>query len=366
MLKLLDEGADVKLKDPVGNSCLHYAVVCGNYESIRHLVMYGADLEQENIRNGYKPIHLCLSENKEKCLEELLKHGAQVNAVDSSKNTLLHLVLKFTPKDLDFIEKLLNYGFDPNITNITGNNCLHIIAASRSCTATESLLLAKKFIKKGVDIDHVNNATGETPLQMASRTGKIHLVDLLLREGAAMDVRSHLGFTAFERLFFGNRPKIDIVAIFIKHIALKKHRGETVQDSVSQKIASDAILRAIYRSYDEDLNRLKSIEIVETHWVTLHHILCRKKSDVINYLRSTSVRDNILSQEVSTIYRKEIWHKVSELVKIVIFQEVSCRVVDEVLDGRLPYLCVEQISKYLSENEVKELYSLLLKSENID
>ncbi|XP_044760550.1 E3 ubiquitin-protein ligase HACE1-like isoform X2 [Coccinella septempunctata] len=365
MLKLLKKGADMKLTDRTGYNCLHHVVVCGHYRLIKHLVEYGADLEQECHLYGYKPIHLCIyTTNKEECLKELLKYGAKPDAVDRLNNTLLHLMVKFRPQEVSFIETLLNYGLNPNATNIKGNTCLHIIAASRSCPAKVALYLARKFLERGGDIDHVNKSTGETSLQIASRKGKKYLVELLLREGAAMDVRSHIGFTAFEGLFLGNRPMTDIITIFIKHIALKKHCGEMVEDSVFQRIASDVNLQIIYRDYDEDLNRLKSTEIIETHWVTLYHILCGKKSEVNNYLSSASVRDNIFSQEVSTVYWKEIRHKFSKTMKMLKLQEQACEFLDAVLDGRLPSLCVQHISKYLSKKDVEALAASLMNKYN--
>ncbi|XP_044759333.1 ankyrin repeat and protein kinase domain-containing protein 1-like [Coccinella septempunctata] len=367
MLKLLEEGADVKCTDVIGYACLHHAVLCGHYKLIKHLVMYGADIEKEGNFYGYKPIHLCVyPANKDKCLEELLKYGAQLDAVDCLQNTLLHLVVKFRPQDMNFIEKLLDYGLGPNATNIIGNNCLHIIAASRTCSIEKVLFLARKLIHRGVDIDRKNTSIGETPLQIASRTGKTVLVDLLLREGAAIDVRSNIGLTAFEQLFVENHPMTAIITTFIKHIALRKHRGENVEDSIFRKIASDVKLQIIYRYYDEDLEYLKSINIVETHWVTLHHILCCEKSEVINYLRNASVRNNIFSQEVSTFYWNEIRHKFSKIIKIVKFQEEACRVLNIVFDSGIPYLCLKQICKYLSEEDVKKLSTLLLRENTID
>ncbi|XP_044746469.1 poly [ADP-ribose] polymerase tankyrase-1-like [Coccinella septempunctata] len=360
MRKFLEMGASVHGIDKRGYTCLHQAVLCGKYTLIKHLVEYGANVEQNSFFPMHKPIHLCARvDYEEDCLKELLKCGAQPNAVDFLKNTLLHVVLMYAPYKRRYIQKLVTkYGMDPKATNIRGDNALHIIVGAAACTPRDILFLAKIFMKRGVDINSVN-IFGETPLHVASRNGHPSVVDFLLREGAAMGIRSNTGWTAFELLVAEDYRMMDPIVIFLKHFALKKRCGETLEDSVSQIITSDVKFQKIYRKFENDLNRLQSTQIVETHRVTVHDILCCKKSEVVIYLRSACVRDNIVANKDSTFFWREIRHRFSKIMKIIRLEEESCRLIHQISYGRLPYPCLEHISKYLSERDVKVLSSSL-------
>ncbi|XP_044759601.1 ankyrin repeat domain-containing protein 17-like [Coccinella septempunctata] len=360
MRELLEMGANMKWTDRMGFNYIHQVVFTGHYTMIKYLVEFGVDIKHQARFRWFQPIHFCsVFPNKEKGLKELLKYGAQLDAVDYLGYTLLHFLVKKWPhRDLRYIQKLLDYGFDPNATSKGGISCLQIIAASDLCTPKQVLSLARMFIKRGVDINNVTTHNQQTSLHMACSTEKTSLVDLLLREGA-IDTRCKIGSTAFGQLFNGNYPKMDIIVIFIKHFALKKRRGETVEATVSNEIAHNVYLQKIYRKYEEDLNRLQSIKIVESHRVTLHDVLCCKISEVVEYLSSASVRDNIFPLKVSTFFSREIRHRYRKTMEIIEFEEESCRVIHEISHGKLPYSCLRQISKYLSERDVKELPAFL-------
>jgi ankyrin repeat protein len=56
----------------------------------------------------------------------LLDHGADINAVDSSGNTVLHAAFeKLCRENYDYIKMLLDHGADINAVNNSGKTVLH-------------------------------------------------------------------------------------------------------------------------------------------------------------------------------------------------------------------------------------------------
>lgn len=74
---LLDNGANVNLQDVIGNTALHYAVLIGNYKTVKLLIAYGADLNMANTW-GYYPMDIINNKNN-KIYKLLSRHGAILN-----------------------------------------------------------------------------------------------------------------------------------------------------------------------------------------------------------------------------------------------------------------------------------------------
>jgi len=83
----------------------------------------------------------------------------------------------------DGIREALSAGADPNASDTEGNTALHHLAQAGRVRATEELLRAKAA-------PDATNARGVTPLMAASKSGWHELVDVLLKAGADIRIRS--------------------------------------------------------------------------------------------------------------------------------------------------------------------------------
>ena len=162
---LIGAGANVNAVDEEKDTPLHYAVHIGNSEIVKALIKAGADPDPENSRQTtplmiavvkddvpmmqllvtsgaavkasksskvYSALHAAASHaNNAETLKQLIKSGANVNAIDEAANTPLHYaVLRAISKNADTnkvmecISILLAAGADPTIKNDQGMTAL--------------------------------------------------------------------------------------------------------------------------------------------------------------------------------------------------------------------------------------------------
>lgn len=143
---LLKAGADPTILDRYGNSVLHLAVQSGDVKMLQVLL--------ENIFSGYKnllnmpdynglyPVHWAVKVKSEKCLEELVRSGADVNAAErKSGRSPLHIAVEMDNLNMaiSLVKKL---GADVNAQTFGGNTPLHLAASLGSPVLTRMLINA--------------------------------------------------------------------------------------------------------------------------------------------------------------------------------------------------------------------------------
>jgi ankyrin repeat protein len=122
-------GADVNQKDYYGQRTpLHYACMYGHNECILTLINGGADI---NLRNdiGQTPLHTASLYGRNGCIITLLNGGADINAKDILENTPLHVAS--IERNNECILTLLNEGADFNIKDNIGRTALDITTTSK-------------------------------------------------------------------------------------------------------------------------------------------------------------------------------------------------------------------------------------------
>jgi ankyrin repeat protein len=122
-------------------------------------------------------------------LRLFLEHGAQVNAKDSSGNTVLHKLVKLS--NVESVKFLVEKGADVNARNNDGQTPL-FFAAKTACPSDVSFL-----IEKGCDVNLVDKS-GNTALHIASDANSRETVDLLMRSGADPTIKNAEGKSANE------------------------------------------------------------------------------------------------------------------------------------------------------------------------
>ena len=107
-------------------------------------------------------------------MELLFKHGARVPDVTKWG-------ISYYFRHPDIARMMMERGMNPNHMNWHRTTLLHDVAASGY------LDRARLLLGYGADIDPVDEEYRSTPLGLAARAGRVEMVELLLREGAAPD-----------------------------------------------------------------------------------------------------------------------------------------------------------------------------------
>jgi len=165
---LLDEGANLGIRDENGKPVLMIAIANDDASMVRLLLEKGADLEATD-EEGCSPLYL---------------------AVQSSNIGMVELILKFGP-DVE------------TLNSKTGKTAFHQAIEDGNQTIAELLL------DNRADID-TKRPNGQTPLHTAVNSGKLDLVNFLLSHGASKKIRMEDGKTV-EDIAEGDNAMIQLL-----------------------------------------------------------------------------------------------------------------------------------------------------------
>lgn len=165
-----------------GETPLHIAAHTGANKVAEVLLLSGADVNAKR-NDGQTPLHIAVRNSPNWAVSKptctyidgrpvrmnvaalLLQHGADVDSVDEHSRTSLHIATQW---DFDKVAALLlKYGAD-----IEAGMPLHTAAAFGAKNV--ALLL----VKNGADL-RAKNVAGETPLDVAMKFGRGHLLNIL-------------------------------------------------------------------------------------------------------------------------------------------------------------------------------------------
>ena len=132
-------------------------------------------------------LHFAAQKGDAAATEQLLKQGAQVDALTKAGATPLHVASE--QGKVDVALELLKFGANVNAKTDLGLTPLSFTAEQGT---TE---VARHLIASGADV-HAPTATGHTPLHIAAQTGHLEVTTLLLDSHADIKARTHLGHTA--------------------------------------------------------------------------------------------------------------------------------------------------------------------------
>src|SRR6266404_566987 len=178
---LLEQQADVNVQDDEGASPLHRAAMSGFREACRLLLMHGANAESQDFVEG-TPLHTASWNGHCDIVEELCVHGANANARDNQLWTPLHLASM--QGHLEIVKSLVCRR-SAGITNTNEDGETPLDVASRF----GRLEIARFLVEQGAD-SMTKDKDGQTLLHSASRHGDTGFVEALLKTGMDVDVRS--------------------------------------------------------------------------------------------------------------------------------------------------------------------------------
>jgi ankyrin repeat protein/ribosomal protein L40E len=189
---LVENGANVNVKDLMGFTPLHSAILGNHLAIVKFLIENGADVNAkvENCLtkwNWCTSLHLAAFAGDPNIIRFLIDRGADLNAKDGAGLTPLHIAARYGHPSV--VELLIHHGADVNAKSNTGSTPLHEaiegLASAREPQALDKYLnVAKLLIDHGGDVNAKEGLLGWTPLHCAAKWGFDDLVKLLLESGA--------------------------------------------------------------------------------------------------------------------------------------------------------------------------------------
>ena len=172
---LMDRGAAISATDRSGWTPLHEACFRGRLEIARLLVDRGADVRCANAC-GNTPLHLACCTGRVSTALFLVERGADVSAANQQLITPLHFACRGYA---EAAKMLIEHGANIHAETMDGETPLH----DACCVGEDTDAIAQALLAAGARVSK-KNAFGTTPLDMAIRSRKRQVVELLSALGA--------------------------------------------------------------------------------------------------------------------------------------------------------------------------------------
>lgn len=188
---LLKSYINVNIKDNVGNTAFHYAVINNRLGYLKVLLQQAG--ANPSIKNnlGQSPLYLaCLYGREQMVLLFLESMVLDLNETDINDETIFMALIR--SRNIDLIEKLGGYQHLLEKKNTFGQTPLAIAVKQNSLKVVEFLLSKNVFVNTK---DNFN----ETPLFSSFINENKEITSLLLQKGAILDMKDKLSETIFDK-----------------------------------------------------------------------------------------------------------------------------------------------------------------------
>jgi ankyrin repeat protein len=195
---LLSRGAEVNAKGLLGYTALHQAAKYGFQAVIETLLANHADVNAPD-NNGDTPLFLAAANGKLKNVQLLLDAGANPNLKDSEAQTALNYAIRGTP---EIMQALLAAGANPNTQDSMGRTPLtYAMLPYSPAMQPASLEVVKTLLAAKAD---PNIGTLETPLLVAVYKNNIGAAEMFLQSGANPDAAGTIGWNNLNGVVFSD------------------------------------------------------------------------------------------------------------------------------------------------------------------
>lgn len=185
---LIDNGANVNVRDDRGRQPLFTASLLGTKEIVELLVNHGAEINPSEKDSPNIPLHAALRRGHYEIAKYLISKGADVLVVSQSGYTALHAACESGNPQI--VELAISPNSNLNAKDKTGVTPLRLAAQ-----AHDSVEIAAILIKHGADVN-IPDEDGRTALNWAVTMHHTKTVELLLQHGADVNIVDNLGMTA--------------------------------------------------------------------------------------------------------------------------------------------------------------------------
>ncbi|NEQ98598.1 MAG: hypothetical protein F6K30_18065 [Cyanothece sp. SIO2G6] len=213
----LAQGDDVNGKRHENRTPLHLAILSGDGATLERLITHGADINAQDLR-AHTPLMTALEQDQLIAFQMLFERGGQLDPQKAVSN-LLHEAARFNA--INITEWLVSAGHSVNERNSNNETPLHI------AVTTGSAPVANVLIQNGAELNVANISRGQTPLHRAILCERVHLVQILVDSGADINVSDKSGATPLllaEEVCHEEWRNIPILNILYRYINAEERR----------------------------------------------------------------------------------------------------------------------------------------------
>ncbi len=184
---LIDNGANVNVRDSRGQQPLILASRGGSKEIVELLVSHGAEINPAEKEPPSTPLIAAIGRGHYDIAKYLISKGADVHVISQSGYTALHAAA--ASGNPQIVELVISSNVDANAKAKDGVTPLRLAAQ-----AHDQVDIATILINHGADVN-VPDEDGRTALNWAVTMNHLRTVELLLQLGADVNVVDNLGTT---------------------------------------------------------------------------------------------------------------------------------------------------------------------------
>lgn len=228
----------------MGYSALHVAAIHSSLKTIRFLLENGANINLRD-KNQRTALQLAVAINRMKAARLLINKGADINTCSlSGRSPLMEAVMNF---NLQLTNLLIAAGADVNMPDTKGttpllaaiNSTAHLQGKESANNIVHSLLNGGCLVDK-------SNPAGATPLMLAAGFKNVPVIHMLISAGANVNQADNSGRTAFAMAIEGQRNVTALQTLMQYGAAthIPDHKGKTPLDKATQ-FGSITVLRLL-------------------------------------------------------------------------------------------------------------------------
>ncbi|KAM8972847.1 ankyrin repeat and death domain-containing protein 1A isoform 1-T1 [Pelodytes ibericus] len=267
MLQLIQRGVDVRAKNSVDRTALHWAAGAGHEQAVRLLLEHDVPVDEEdNVCFGMNALLLGAWFGHLRVLQILVNAGSKTSCENKNGLNLLHCaaqrghikVMEFIMEDLeniklDKVDKVgrtafhlaAEHGKMEVVEFLIGSGCQHSLKDKENNTALH--LAAKnghtevlqKIVEIGVDLSE-KNLEGLTGLHLATEGGYFESIKILLDAGCDVNAQTEKGMNCLHYAAFHGHEDIarTLIDAGININAVNQQNSTALHISVQQNFPS--------------------------------------------------------------------------------------------------------------------------------
>ncbi|XP_076273674.1 ankyrin repeat and sterile alpha motif domain-containing protein 1B-like isoform X2 [Rhynchophorus ferrugineus] len=232
-LASLRRGPGANVQDSSGYTSLHHAALNGHIEIVRLLLEHDASPNIVDSK-GSSPLHLAAWSGNLEIVKLLLSGptNCNVNLTTKDDETALHCAAQYGHTAV--VSVLLEHACDPGIRNSKGETALELAAQYGRLETVELLVRTDPTLIQCWNRTAPDTIFPHTALHLASRNGHKAVVDILLRAGFKVNMRTKAGTALHEAALCG---KVEVVRTLLENgvdTSIRDSNHFTVMDLLNQ------------------------------------------------------------------------------------------------------------------------------------